>query len=111
MYRTGLHLQHLSNGTVPRDVDDQLTRSRSWKTSEYVCAFSDDERHLGHVIRTEQWNAFDATRLGEASGGFKYLGSFADLARAMQAVERSVEQKRELRTMHAGAGAGLYRTF
>jgi hypothetical protein len=104
MYTTTFHLPHSSNGTVLRDMDDELTRSRSWKNSEYVCAFSDDERHLGHIFRTEHWNAYDATRLNEASGGFKYLGSFVDLATAMLAVERSVEQKRELRTMHAGAG-------
>jgi len=40
--------------------------------------------------------------LNEASGGFKYLGVFVDLATAMQAVERSVERKPESRTMHAG---------
>ena len=103
MYTTTFHLPHSSNGARFRDTDDERTPSRSWKTSEYVCAFSDDERHFGHVIRTEQWNAYDATRLNEASGGFKYLGAFVDLAAAMQAVEWSVERKRELRTMHAGA--------
>jgi hypothetical protein len=84
-------------------MDDELTRSRSWRNSEYVGAFADDERHLGHVIRTEQWDAYDATRPNETSGGFKYLGAFVDLAAAMQAVESSVERKRELKTMHAGA--------
>lgn len=85
-------------------MEDGLTRSRSWKNSEYVCAFSDDERHLGHVVKTKQWDAYDATRLNETSEGFKYLGAFADLATAMLTVERSVERKREVRTMHAGAG-------
>ncbi len=84
-------------------MDDGLIDSRSWKSSEYVCAFSDDERHLGHVIKTEQWDAYDATRLNGASAGFKHLGSFGDLAMAMQAVERSVERIQESRTMHAGA--------
>jgi hypothetical protein len=97
MYTTTFHLPHSSDGAKP-------TRSRSWKNSEYVCALSDDERHFGHVIRTEHWTAYDATRLNEASGGFKYLGAFADLATAMQAVELSVERRHELRTMHAGAG-------
>jgi len=95
MYTTIFPLPDPSNGATP-------TGSRSWKSSEHVCAFSDDERHFGHVIRTEQWNAYDATRLNEASGGFKYLGVFVDLATAMQAVERSVERKPESRTMHAG---------
>ena len=84
-------------------MDDGLTRIRSWKNSKYVCALSDNERHFGHIIKTEFWDAYDATRLNEASEGFKYLGAFADLATAMQAVERSVDRQRELRTMHAGA--------
>jgi hypothetical protein len=97
MYTTTFHLPHSSTAAKP-------TRSRLWKTSEHVCAFSDDERHLGHVIRTEHWNAYDATRLNEASGGFKYLGAFVDPATAMQAVELSVERRQEPLTMHAGAG-------
>jgi hypothetical protein len=104
MYTTTFHPQHSSNRAVLKDMDDESTRSRSWRNSEYVCAFSDDERHLGHVIRTGQWNAYDATRPDEASGGFKYLGAFVDLATAIQAVEQSVERKPESRAMHAGAG-------
>jgi hypothetical protein len=104
MYTTMFRLPYPSNAAGFGDTNDDLTRSLSWKSSEHVCAFSDDERHLGHVIKTEHWNAYDATRLNEASEGFKYLGAFVDLAAAMQAVECSVERKRESRTMHAGAG-------
>jgi hypothetical protein len=111
MYTTTFRLPGSSSGAGFTDMDDELRRSHSWKNSKYVCALSDNERHLGHVIKTEQWNAYDATRLNEASGGFKHLGAFVDLATAMQAVERSVERIRESRTMHAGAGMALYRTF
>jgi hypothetical protein len=84
------------------DMHDGLAGSRTWRRSEHICAFADSERHLGHVIKTDQWNAYDATHLNEASTGFKYLGAFSDLAAAMQAVESSVNRKQELRTMHAG---------
>jgi hypothetical protein len=104
MYTTTFRLPDPLNGTGFSDLGDGPAHNRSWKSSEYVCAFSDDERHLGHVIKSELWDAYDATRLNGAAGGFKYLGAFGDLATAMQAVERSVERKQESRTMHAGAG-------
>jgi len=93
------------------DTRDELAGSRTWRRSENICALADGERHFGHVIKTEQWNAYDATRLNGASGGFKYLGTFVDLAAAMQAVESSVERKQELRAMHAGAGFVWNDTF
>jgi hypothetical protein len=86
------------------NVDDQPAGGRSWRSSEHICAFADSERHLGHVIRTEKWHAYDATHPNQASDGFKYLGPFVDLASAMQAVESSVRRAREPRTMQAGGG-------
>jgi hypothetical protein len=93
------------------DKDNGLVSGRSWRSSEHICAFADGERHLGHVIRSEQWDAYDATRPSEASAGFKYIGAFVDLRAAMQAVESSVERKRESQAMHAGASIAWGDTF
>jgi len=102
MYTTIFRLPDPWNGAGFMDMHDEPAGSRTWKRSEHVCAFADGERHLGHVIKTAQWNAFDATHLNETSGGFKYLGAFGDPVAAMHAVELSVERKQELRAMHAG---------
>lgn len=93
------------------DINDVQADSRTWRRSDHICAFADGERHLGHVIKTEQWNAYDATHPGEASEGFKHLGAFVDVTAAMRAVELSVERKQELRAMHAGAGFAWNDTF
>jgi hypothetical protein len=101
MYATIFRLPDMWNGAV--FSNNEPAYSRSWRSSEHVCALSDDERHFGHVIKTQLWDAYDATHPNEASRGFKYLGAFDDLAAAMQAVESSVEKKRESRAMHAAA--------
>ena len=75
---------------------------RSWRNSRYICALSDAERHLGHLVKTEQWHAYDATHSNGPSGGFKYLGPFTDLAVAKQAVESAVASSGRPRTMRAG---------
>jgi hypothetical protein len=111
MYTTIFRLPDPWNGAEFMDMDDKLAGSRTWRRSEHICALADGERHFGHVIKTGQWDAYDATHLNEASGGFKYLGAFGDVAAAMQAVELSVERKHELRAMHAGAGFVWNDTF
>jgi len=78
------------------------TAERSWRTSEFVCALSDAARHLGHLIMIEKWHAYDATQSNEASNGFKYLGTFVELADAKQAVESSVAGASRTRAMGAG---------
>lgn len=62
----------------------------SWEDSELVCALATAERHLGHLIKRGRWYAYDATRVDEASRGFRCLGSFADLDSAKQTLELSV---------------------
>ena len=53
-----------------------------------VCAFSDSERHLGHILKFEsQWLACDGTRLGESRIGFRIIGVFPDMESAKRAVE------------------------
>jgi hypothetical protein len=64
--------------------------SSSWWNSEFVCALADTHRHLGHLIKKEQWHGYDATHSDEALKGFNYLGAFVDLAAAKLAVELAV---------------------
>ena len=87
----------------PGQMDmDQPASGRSWRNSDHICALADHERHFGHAIKTEQWHAYDAIHPNEAWAGFKYLGSFADLAAAMRAVESAVMRGRDSKVMYAG---------
>jgi hypothetical protein len=62
----------------------------SWRDSRDVCALSDGERHLGHIVlRSGQWRAFDATHLNDARDGFRHLGNFSSIVVAKAAVEQS----------------------
>jgi hypothetical protein len=63
---------------------------RTWRISDYLCAFQDSERHLGHVTKADNWHAYDATHANPQQNGIRYLGEFTDLAAAMAAVEASV---------------------
>ena len=63
-----------------------------WRESVDTCAFADDERHLGHVIRAGKiWIAYDAVHANPTSNGFRVIGTFASVRAAKEAVERSVE--------------------
>ena len=86
------------------DMDCVSTPHGSWRNSDYVCALADSERHLGHVVKTEQWHAYDATHPNDASIGFKYLGPFVDLAAAKQAVESAVALVRGAHGRAAASG-------
>lgn len=83
------------------DIHDRPASWSSWRNSEHICALADSERHFGHVIKIDQWHAYDATHADEAMGGVKYLGTFGDLAAAMQAVESSVARVYEPKTTQA----------
>ena len=63
---------------------------RTWRISNYVCALEDGERHLGHVVKTDKWHAYDATHLNLQEDGIRYLGHFPDLDSAKAALETSV---------------------
>lgn len=69
-----------------KTVLDKL-RGLVWRDSTYLSALSDDERHYGHAVRNEKWQAFDATRSNDAGDGFKYLGYFDTREEAKAAVE------------------------
>ena len=61
-----------------------------WRHSRDICALADDDRHLGHIVRTDQWQAFDAAKPNVTSNGFRHLGSFASVSAAKGAVEKSI---------------------
>jgi hypothetical protein len=65
-------------------------RTPGWRDSRYVCALSDGDRHLGHIVlRDDQWYCFDATHLNDARTGFMHLGTFPSINAAKAAVEGS----------------------
>jgi hypothetical protein len=69
----------------PNASVDSLGR---WHMSENVWAFTDSERHLGHILKVESiWLAFDGTRLGESGIGFRIVGAFSEIDSAKIAVE------------------------
>src|SRR5580704_11882710 len=82
-YRVGRANDKGFYGTCP-------TAERSWRNYKFVCALADSDRHLGRIIKTEQWHADDATHLNAAAQGFKYLGAFGDSTSGKRAVESSV---------------------
>jgi hypothetical protein len=100
MHVTIFCLPEQSNGQDFTDAD----RGRSWRNSGHLCAFADNERHLGHVMKMNQWHAYDATHSDETATSFKYLGSFAELEAAMDAVESAVAQGHTRKTMRATGG-------
>ena len=101
-----LHMFNLPNSRIGEFLSNgQGAGERSWRHSEHICTFADNERHLGHLIKTDGWHAYDATRPNGTSGGFKYLGEFGDIATAMLAVEAAVARVFHTRAMQAGAAA------
>ena len=102
-----LHMFDLPNSwSVAGFIEHEHTTDRAWKSSEHICALSDNERHLGHIVKTRDWHAYDATHFDAASSGFKYLGQFSERAAAMEAVEAVAGRVYGLRTMRA-IGLGL----
>jgi len=77
-----------------------------WRDSRYVCALADDERHFGHILKTGDWIAFDATHPGENGAGIRQLGAFSSMESAKEAVERATSSQHStstLRTSSAGS--------
>ena len=82
-------------------MDYKTTAERSWRDSDHICALADTDRHLGHLIMTDEWHGYDATKLNEASTGFRYLGAFDNVAAGKQALESSLAEGRLTRAMGA----------
>ena len=71
---------------IPKQA--QTSAAASWRDSRNVCAFSDADRHLGHIVRAgEGWIAFDATHATNHGASLQSLGFFATRAAAKEAVQ------------------------
>jgi hypothetical protein len=61
----------------------------NWRHSTHICALSDGERHVGHIVKIGgRWHAFDAMHSNDRGDGFRSLGSFASETSAKSAVEQ-----------------------
>jgi hypothetical protein len=70
----------------------------TWSESKNFCALSDEDRHLGHIVRAgEGWLAFDATHLNEQGSWFLSLGFYPEITVAKEAVEE-VTRHRQVTT-------------
>jgi hypothetical protein len=88
-------------------VNRYTDRTPGWYDSSYICTLSDGERHLGHIVNTGEWNAFDATCLNENRTGCKHLGYFPSVAAAKAAVEDSVARNDSKMSMAAAGGVWI----
>jgi hypothetical protein len=67
----------------------------AWRISAHICALSDGERHLGHIVKVgARWHAYDATHSNETGDGFLCLGNFVSTESARDAVEQSCGYRR-----------------
>lgn len=61
----------------------------TWRHSDHICALSDGERHVGHIVKIGgRWHAFDAMHSNDNGDGFRSLGSYASESPAKIAVEQ-----------------------
>jgi hypothetical protein len=66
----------------------------AWRISSHICALSDGERHVGHIVRIGgRWHAYDAMHSNETGDGFLNLGTFAAVESAKGAVEQCYLQR------------------
>ena len=70
----------------------QTAAKAAWHDSSTVCAYSNEDRHLGHIVRTPGgWIAFDATHATTQGNAFRPLGFFRSVENAREAVESATE--------------------
>jgi len=78
---------HQNGKTAPLSVLE-------WRISDHICALSDGERHVGHIVKIGgRWHAFDAMHSNEKGDGFRSLGTFAAAGPAREAVEQGYRSK------------------
>ena len=90
-----------------RNTNESGSGRREWRIAEHVCALVDvdDERHLGHILKTDRWHAYDATHFDPATSGIAYLGAFDALEKARLRVETAVGGAPRPMVSRAGAGS------
>jgi hypothetical protein len=67
-----------------------MTGMPVWCDAEDFCALADGDRHLGHIVYTGEWEAFDAIHPNDSGNGFRELGAFPSVFLAKMAVEQAV---------------------
>jgi hypothetical protein len=61
----------------------------TWRHSVHICALSDGERHVGHIVKIGgRWHAFDAMHSNDNGDGFRSLGTYASESPAKNVVEQ-----------------------
>ena len=61
----------------------------AWRYSPHICALSDGERHVGHIVKIGgRWHAFDAMHSNDNGDGFRTLGTYASEGPARDVVEQ-----------------------
>jgi hypothetical protein len=85
-----------------------MTTMPAWRDGENICALADGDRHLGHVVYTGEWEAFDGIHPNETGNGFRSLGVFPAVATAKAAVERAACQSAEAMTQSAVSGTWIF---
>ena len=75
-----------------------------WCDAEDFCTLADGDRHLGHIVYTGEWEAFDAIHPSESGNGFKELGTFPSVVLAKMAVEQAVSGSAGVMARSAGSG-------
>ncbi len=73
-----------------------MTDMPVWRDAEDICTFADCDRHLGHIVNTGDWQAFDGIHPNDAGDGFRPLGAFPTASSAKTAVERAVSSSVEM---------------
>jgi hypothetical protein len=92
--------------STPRKIKAEFGgRTGEWRNARHICALADEERHLGHVVMTDQWHAYDAVHPNETATGFTYLGAFVSRSEAKDAVEAAVTAGERRMAMGTASGS------
>lgn len=84
--------------------ESTMTGMPVWCDAEEFCTFTDGDRHLGHIVYTGEWEAFDAIHPNESENGFRELGAFPSVFLAKLAVEQAVSGSAGMMARSAGSG-------
>ena len=84
--------------------ENAITGMPVWCDAEDFCSLADGDRHLGHIVYTGEWEAFDAIHPNESGNGFRELGTFPSVFLAKRAVEQAVLGSVGRMTKSAGSG-------
>jgi len=81
-----------------------LTGVPAWRDAKDICTLADADRHLGHIVNTGKWEAFDGIHPNDTGNGFRHLGAFPNIFSAKTAVEQAVSSAVDLMAKSASSG-------